>query len=256
MFLDIVDILTYIDANITKPSKGSDLIEPWYKIVDIAETPCSKVINFSKRNKTLMFDINDSIQKVIDNTTPANHHRVAITKDKTFISMLTQSNLLEFLFKNSMWENMGNLAWQTIRKLNLGLKKVYTVTPGTQVLQAFHQIVKKQVSALAIVDNDGHLIGNLSASDLKATGYDMELYSKIFGTVDNFIKSNVKPVSVTPDTTFKEVLGLFHSKKVHRLWITENKSLVGVISPNDILECFRSHKALPSQEVKNNSQER
>lgn len=46
--------------------------------------------------------------------------------------------------------------------------------------------VKK--SALAVVSENGQLVGNLSASDLKEIGYDMGLYDKLFDSVGDFLR--------------------------------------------------------------------
>jgi len=153
---------------------------------------------------------------------------------------------------------MGPLANKTVQELKLGLRHVHTVTNGTQALQAFKILIRESVSGVAIVDDDNKVIGNISASDLKLIGYDMELYSKLFGTVADFVKqkelfSNLSaiPITTAPSSTFKEILELFEKHKVHRIYVVDDTKplpLVGVITQGDVLKCFASQDLVEWQD--------
>jgi len=244
-FIDIVDIVTYIAANLTAP-RSNNLVQPWYAINEIANVKCGVVGNFSQRNPTMIVDANESVQNVIDDIAFDNYHRIALMEDGFIAGVASQSNLLEFFYRHNMWENMGVLSWQTVSNLKLGLRDVRSVTPDVIVMDALKLLVQYRVSALAVIDVDRNLFGNLSASDLKNIGYDMELYPKLFGTVGDFIRPQLQsafPVTVTLSTKFRDVLALFDKKKVHRLYVTSDesaKNIVGVITPGDILKCFQS----------------
>jgi len=246
-FIDILDIVSYLTNNITSPRGDDQVVEPWYSIVDITSTNCRKIMNYSGRDPTLVIDINDSIQSVIDHASFLNYHRIAIMKNGVAESILTQTRLLGYLYKRNMSGYMGTLGSQTVGDLRLGIRAVHTVTNGTQVLQAFKKMVKEKISGLAIVDERNRLIGNLSASDLKLIGYDMELYAKLFGTVADFVKrkqaSSQTPkeqIIVKLSTKFTEVLELFQKNKVHRIYVVDGDLLLGVITIGDILSCFQS----------------
>jgi len=45
-----------------------------------------------------------------------------------------------------------------------------------------------RVSALAVVNENGQLASNLSASDLKEVGFDLDLYVRLFDSVQDFLK--------------------------------------------------------------------
>lgn len=47
------------------------------------------------------------------------------------------------------------------------LKKVITVNENIPTIQSFRTIAENNVTAVAVVNNEGTLVGNLSASDLK-----------------------------------------------------------------------------------------
>jgi len=242
-FIDIVDIVTYISSKLTAP-RANNQVQPWYAINEIASVACGVVGNFSQRNSTLIMDANESIQNVIDDIAFDNYHRIALIENGFIVGVVTQSNLLEFFYKHNMWENMGSLSWQSVTNLKLGLREVCTVSPGTIVMDALKLMVQNRVSALAVVDNNKKLIGNLSASDMKNIGYDMELYTKLFGTVEDFIRPQFQtslPVTVTPNTQFRDILALYDKKKIHRLYVTDStNNVIGVVTPGDVLKCFQS----------------
>jgi len=244
-FIDIIDIITYLTDHITLRREDSHMVEPWYSIVDIACTPCRNVMNYSGRDPTLITDFFDSVQSIIDHTSFLNYHRIIVTKTGAAESVLTQSRLLDYLYIHNMPSLLGTLGLQTVDNLKLGIRPVHSVTNGTQVIQAFKMMVREKVSGLAIVDERNRIVGNISASDLKLIGYDMELYARLFGTIADFVKrkqtnSQAAPVTVNLSTRFTDVLSLFHETKVHRIYVVDQDILVGVITLGDILTCFQS----------------
>jgi len=91
----------------------------------------------------------------------------------------------------------------------------------------------------------------LSSSDLKALGYNVEMFSLFDLTVSEFlaqVRAKQPPdfpkvLAVTPDTTIATVAKLFEKNKVHRLFVVENVDSmkpIGVISLFDFLVLFGS----------------
>jgi CBS domain-containing protein len=113
--------------------------------------------------------------------------------------------------------------------------------------RAFHFMMQKRVSALAVVDGPhNELVGSMSLSDI-ATLLDSDLFfSTARGTVGAFLgvknaaPHNVerpKVICVTPSDTYGEVLRLMVSYKVHRVWVVdaEHKSPIAVVSVWDVM---------------------
>jgi len=199
--------------------------------------------NINKQNATL--------QKIINDITPNYIHRIAILEGDAVVGILTQTKILEFLFQNNAFNEIGTLGSMSIGELRLGYRPVYKVSSQTKAIVAFQEMATYGVSCLAIVNNNGQLIGNLSASDIKEIGYNMNLYSNLFRTVE-YLKQFQgggkiqDPFVVTPTTTVTQILGFFVHTKVHRFFIIDKQgALLGIISPHDILKCFESIPFIP-----------
>jgi len=105
---------------------------------------------------------------------------------------------------------------------------------------------------VAVVDDDGSLIGNFSASDLKGKGVtDYGEGSDPFGSlimpVFQFLKHggmSTFPVgTVKPTTAFSLVLLKLIAMRVHRLWVVdENSHPIGVITLTDVMQALLSEK--------------
>jgi CBS domain-containing protein len=99
----------------------------------------------------------------------------------------------------------------------------------------------QQVSALAICNEAGQLVDNLSATDLRGLGRDdipniLEPIGKFFLTHGIMRK---KTISTTLPTTLGKVLTLLVKNNVHRVWIVDaDQHPIGVVSRTDICEAF------------------
>jgi 5'-AMP-activated protein kinase regulatory gamma subunit len=98
------------------------------------------------------------------------------------------------------------------------------------------------VSALAICNEAGQLVDNLSATDLRGLGRDdipniLEPIGKFFLTHGIMRK---KTISTTlPNATLGKVLTLLVKNNVHRVWIVDDdKHPIGVVSRTDICGAF------------------
>jgi len=136
--------------------------------------------------------------------------------------------------------DIGNIAVSTVGQLRLGYRKVHSITLETKVISAFRAMIENHVSGLAVL-HDNEIVGNISASDIKELGFEFNLFSRLFVSIKEFFGENMKPLqSVTPQTKFKDVVTLFLKNKVHRVYVVDEKDVVGVITPSDILKCFQT----------------
>jgi len=96
------------------------------------------------------------------------------------------------------------------------------------------------------VDDEGKLLGNISATDLRVIGYDGNFLSLLLCPLDHFcsfIPKNTTipgPICVSPVNTLEEVLLKITLTRVHRVFVVDEQKLIGVISLQDILEVFAS----------------
>jgi len=252
-FLDILDVLSYLTMKLQTPGQGS-WWTTWHTVKEFSDTHCIEAVNASGRDPALFAQFDSSVQDVIDNMGTNNIHRIGIIgPEGTLTGILTQSKLLEYLLRYNLLTEMGNIAIMPISQLRLGYRQVYTVSLKSVTIDAFKYLLAMKVSSLAVVD-DGKLVGNLSASDLKDIGYDMLLFGKLFLTVEEFLKQKLDgstmppPLTVSPSTTMEQLLQMFADYSVHRFFVTDGSTLLGVITPADIFSCFHSKPHIISYE--------
>jgi len=112
-------------------------------------------------------------------------HCIPITDDKGIITnVISQSDIVKFISKNVNLF-LGNNASRVPGDLGLvkGRKAVLKVESKEMALKAVTSLYEGKVSALAIVNEEGTLLGNFSASDLGVL------------TVENFAQKIKEPVS-------------------------------------------------------------
>jgi len=190
-------------------------------------------------------------------------HRVVVVdrKNGKLTGLITQSRLLEFLgtMLNSIKE-----ADNTIKKLDLGVNQVITIHENKIAVSAFKLMKEHKISAVAIVNDEGVLMGNISANDLKLVGYDLAYFSYLSRPVREYLQwindvelelspntsirsqmflqqqkkdKNLGLVVCTPENTLSFVIKTLNFYHIHRLYIVDDdRRPIGVISIHDILE--------------------
>jgi len=164
--------------------------------------------------------------------------------------MITQSKMIEFLYKRR--SNWTDIMHQRVQNLQ---KSVESINMKEFVIEAFKRIWEKQISGLAVVNDEGILVGNISASDLLRTHtspsgeiiHDLYQPIKKFLNIRKDIKDRVmmmdlpecKPIAVSSTDTLETSLIKCLDSHIHRVFIQDNKGKpVGVISLSDIIRQF------------------
>ncbi|BBL61659.1 CBS domain-containing protein [Methanobrevibacter arboriphilus] len=119
-------------------------------------------------------------------------------------------------------------------------KNVFTTNPDEDVVFAFEKLMKNKVSALPVLDEDGKMIGIVTASDL---GYNLILDNYKLGTkVSSVMVKNV--TSVSPEESLYDAICTMEENApggsiVNQLPVLENGTLVGIISDGDIIKALK-----------------
>ncbi len=122
-------------------------------------------------------------------------------------------------------------------------KRVPTVGPDTEILEAIEFLLRHRVTGAPVVDDAGNLVGMLTERDcleLIATGMDGEAPR---GRVAEFMTTEVTTIS--PDMDVYYVAGLFLNYSFRRFPVVEDGRLVGAITRFDILRVMRSFMRRP-----------
>ena len=135
---------------------------------------------------------------------------------------------------------------------------VVTVGPDIMLSHVATTLAERRVSALAVADEQGAILGVISRTDLVRVGRSqagshrkavaLVLPEKRAGDLVRDIGRT--PVVVSPTATLRTAAQSMYEHKVHRLFVVENKRIVGVISTLDMMSVVVDAKIeLPLGEI-------
>lgn len=209
------------------------------------------------------FDILDSLKGVMQ-TFALGVHRVLITdkrRSSKHARILTQTDVAMFLSEHI--DDFGvNPDW-TITQAGLYEEPgagVLSMFSTETALQGFNKLALNEVSAIAIIDQHGELVGTLSASDVRGVSdedladlglpvmdYLMVLFCFCFyissADVSTQKRSRIfnHQVVVRSITTVRSALLKMTDVHIHRVWVVDtNNRPRGVISLSDLIHRFGS----------------
>jgi CBS domain-containing protein len=202
--------------------------------------------------------VNDSVEKAIDIMAKNNASRVLVVDDQGHLSnVITQFRVIAVI--TSILDTVRD-ADKTLKELNLGFKELTTIPDTITAYQAFKVLKEKNLSALPVLDERGTLVGNLSVSDLKLLGFNMEYFTYLRLPVREYLQklrhsdlarliestrlqllteTKGNPVvTVRPENTFGTTLKLLSLYRVYRVYIVEaaQSKPAGVVALYDILQ--------------------
>eukprot|EP00298_Acanthocystis_sp_HF-20_P010647 c18970_g1_i1.p1 GENE.c18970_g1_i1~~c18970_g1_i1.p1 ORF type:complete len:352 (+),score=178.75 c18970_g1_i1:49-1104(+) len=137
---------------------------------------------------------------------------------------------------------------ETLAELGLAkLKDVARVHTEQPLLSAFLLIIEHHVTAVPVVDNFGHIIGNISASDVHSLVSEPHLFvqtTRSYMTVGAFLEwrsqreNNVKaPITFKPESTLQSVMDCMVTQKIHRVYVVDDLNRpIGVVSLTDVID--------------------
>ena len=112
-------------------------------------------------------------------------------------------------------------------------KSVITAQPHQSVEHVRNMLEKNSISAVPVVDSDGHPVGIVSSTDLVR-----EL--KPSSPISQIMTEKVYTVPQYDDTSI--AARVMRNHKIHRVVVTHEKQVVGMLSAFDLLELVESHR--------------
>eukprot|EP01104_Vermistella_antarctica_P007326 TRINITY_DN1812_c2_g1_i1.p1 TRINITY_DN1812_c2_g1~~TRINITY_DN1812_c2_g1_i1.p1 ORF type:complete len:298 (+),score=58.81 TRINITY_DN1812_c2_g1_i1:325-1218(+) len=230
--IDELDILAYaLDAGRTDDQTDLEAIAS----LSTSTALVSNAINQSQKDWFLPVNPDTTLSLLVDLMAEGLHRSVIVDRMDNPLSIVTQTDVVRFFLKNL--DRLSGLAHKSLTDLNMAKKHVETVKGGDQTLSVLRNSMLFGLRAVPIVDDDGRVVGNFSAQDVKSdfsqTVESLEL------SVSEFLqktKSNPTRVeSCSPDDTLAEVMDMMARVSVHRLWVCEEDRVVGVVSFTDII---------------------
>jgi len=186
----------------------------------------------------------------------ANHaHRILISNDQgKLTNVITQSRVVNYLLPSLESPSKAN---KSLKELKIGFKDVVSINKKAMAFHAFKLMKEKKVSAVAVVDDHGRIVGNISVNDIKLLGYRLQYFNILSMSCEEYLKeiSENPEMEETRTQIYKKFQGLnphyviscqstdslataikmLSFFQVHRLYIVEGGKPVGVISLYDVL---------------------
>jgi len=254
-FVGIIDVLDIVTFCCTKYATiNTNAWESYQQMESFAKTKCSYILNISGRNDWRVMSENRPLADLITILSTPHIHRVGIIdKNHDIVGLVSQSKIIQFFWRHR--EQLDtNIQAILSSKVELWVhvhnQQLLTISQDAMVYDAFQIIWEQEVSGLAVVDNEGRLVANISASDIKRCRFYpiigqmiKDLYQPISAFLripqpgEDLKKKHHVPYYVHRHDPMEKVFEMIVSLGVHRLFVVDSKMKpVAVISLSDLLK--------------------
>jgi len=262
-FVDLLDIVILIVKIVetqwetqgkTTPNRQSaspDLFHLLEQVEAFDWTTVDQITDLAKRNPFCPIRSKESIEEALKVFANTGAHKIPVLQNPwTVENVLTHSAIIAWLDSNIL--QLGAIKDQTVRSLGISYKPVVSVSIDSPTIMAFRLMAQKRISSVAVVDENGLLLANLSAKDIKVLEPDA-LFTKLYSDVSEYltvvherdIKSMLPAIYCHENSTLQEVIHKLAKMKIHRLYvIDDHKMPIGVISLGDVLGALLQEKEI------------
>jgi 5'-AMP-activated protein kinase, regulatory gamma subunit len=166
------------------------------------------------------------------------------TGRETVVSVITQYRILKFIAVNNEQHTM--LLKKPVGELGLGTyTNLATATMNSSVLDVIHLMVKHNISAVPIVDQEYKLLNVFEAVDvipcIKGGAYD-ELSATVGEAISRRAEDFAGIYTCGEDDRLDSIFDTIRKSRVHRLVVIDDDSrLKGIISLSDVLKYVLLH---------------
>lgn len=127
---------------------------------------------------------------------------------------------------------------------NKSADAIFSVTPGTSVLEAMQLLADRNIGAVLVMENE-KIVGILSERDIVRK---VELAGKTCAAVTVGEIMTAKVLYIEANQPLEECMAVMTEKRIRHLPVMDNGKLLGVISIGDVLrEVIHEQKFMISQ---------
>jgi CBS domain-containing protein len=125
-----------------------------------------------------------------------------------------------------------------MRVSELMQKDVKTVGPDAVVNDVVVSLADSHISALAVVDGMGRMVGVISSTDILTSEAEAQDAVEREALFEQMVVRDImtrRPLTVPPEADLREAARQMLYADVHRLFVVDGDRVVGVISTTDIM---------------------
>ncbi len=118
---------------------------------------------------------------------------------------------------------------------------VTTLNDQARLLDAALLIRRTGKRHVPIVDESGRAVGIISDRDVSRMAPSMlarmtpDEYNQIFEATPITVAMTKNPITVAPETSIRDAVGVLYTKKIGAIVVTENDKVVGILTVTDML---------------------
>jgi len=250
-FIGFVDVLDIVGLTLATYRENLSLFfensaKAKFVESEFFKKPVTAALNFSEVDTTVCvsdaLSVYDVVKVFIDPRRRNRLHRVAVVnydepQHPSIVNVLSQSDLIALAVAN-LHLFPDSLISQPLSSLGVihGTLMCRIDSPFVDTLEVLY---RNRVSGVALVDQDGHISGNLSASDLR--GLSAKSFQYFNTSTMLFMVKGTKsdfgpPISVGYDTSLGDALKKLREYKIHRLFVADtSEHIQGMISLGDLI---------------------
>jgi CBS domain-containing protein len=140
-------------------------------------------------------------------------------------------------------KNLHEANYESIMKYMVPLNRMITFRPGQSIHEAIAIILEKKISGAPVLDEHGHLVGNLSEKDCLRIIVD-QLHRDLpveDRKVSDYMSTKV--FTFSPSTNVVQAAIEFLNSPIRRYAVVDKGSLIGEISRREILRAAQNIKS-------------
>ncbi len=206
------------------------------EIVELAST-ASDLINFWKKERIEPIPSTMTLYEVIHILNLKKWNHVPVQKDDKIIGMMSQATIVGWVFSQPAVFS-ERFTMKNIEELSLVSRSVISTPENELLIKVFKKLYDYDINGLAIVNEGGKLVGNISVIDvhLAVDDYFVFLQKPVKDMLSTFFANSV-PIVCKKDTSFFALLSLFCVNTVHRLYVVDGDSRpISVITLTNVIE--------------------
>eukprot|EP01132_Coremiostelium_polycephalum_P012289 gene12289-15025_t len=231
--IDLLDIIKFIIDECGK--KNLKNVDSLFSIEEFKNTTVAHIMEYPYSSKSKKF------QKLSPGSTifsafeilSKEANRIAVVDEKgEILDLITQFDLVHWVYDNM--DKLGEKRNQKLKDFGSANQYVMSILEHEEVIDAFRLIKIVGVGGVAVIQENGTLVGNISARDIKKLGKNGEQFHRLFSPVKEFVDTD--PIVCTEEDTLEDVIELLVTKNIHRVYIVDiDFNTVGVITLRDII---------------------
>lgn len=126
-------------------------------------------------------------------------------------------------------------------------RDIITVDPKTGVREAMETLISNKIGCLPVLDTKGNLVGILD---------DQDIFRAVYENQDGFEKFTAEDLMTSeliigmPSDEMNYVAGLMAKNDIRYIPIMEDRKMVGLISPGDVVKAQMKHIEIENRYLK------